>query len=122
MEDLTPVSLEGSAEVVDGDAGEAGHDGVGDARGKLAEQHVVNPLRAPAGDDVVTFFKLGQEGGHFQRIVLQVAVHGEDELAFGVVEAGGQRGGLAEVAAQLDNENAAVDGGNLFKQAVGAGA
>jgi dsRNA-specific ribonuclease len=52
--------------------------------------------------------------------VLQVAVHGEDELARGVVETGRQGRGLAEVAAQLDHQHAAVDRGNLFQQLVGA--
>jgi len=51
--------------------------------------------------------------------VLEIAVHGEDIVALGVVEAGGEGGGLAEVAAELDDENAAVYGGDLFKQAVG---
>ncbi len=69
---------------------------------------------------VVTFFKLGEEVGHLVGVVLEIAVHCEDEVALGVVEAGGQGGGLAEVAAELDDENAAVDGGDLFQQAVGA--
>jgi hypothetical protein len=51
--------------------------------------------------------------------VLEIAVHGEDVVALGVVEAGGEGRGLAEVAAKLDNENAAVYGGDLFKQTVG---
>ena len=38
----------------------------------------------------------------------------------GVVEAGGQCRSLAEVAAQLDHQHAAVDRGNLFQQLVGA--
>jgi len=75
---------------------------------------------APAADDVVTLFKLGEEVGDLVGIVLEIAVHGEDEVALGVVEAGGEGGGLAEVSAELDDENAAVDGGDLFKQAVGA--
>jgi hypothetical protein len=37
-----------------------------------------------------------------------------------VVEASGEGGGLAEVAAELDDENAAVDGGDLFKEAIRA--
>src|SRR5882757_4512886 len=76
-------------------------------------------MLAPAADDVVTLFELGEEVGDLLRIVLEIAVHGEDEVALGVVEAGGEGGGLAEVAAELDDENAAVYGGDLFKQAVG---
>src|SRR5258708_38207244 len=79
-------------------------------------------MLAPAADDVVALFKLGEEVGNLVGIVLEIAVHGEDEVALGVIEAGGEGGGLAEVAAELDDENAAVDGGDLFKQSVGPGA
>ncbi len=75
-------------------------------------------LRQPR-DDVVALFELFKEVGDLVGVVLQVAVHGEDELARGVVEAGGQGRGLAEVAAQLDDEHAAVDRGDLFEKLVG---
>ena len=52
--------------------------------------------------------------------MLQIAVHRQNELARGMVEAGRQRRGLAKVAAQLDHQHAAVDRGNLFQQLVGA--
>ena len=52
--------------------------------------------------------------------MLQIAIHGDDVLALGVVEAGGEGAGLAEVAAELDDEDAGVYGGDLFQQAVGA--
>ena len=56
--------------------------------------------------------------GNLVGVVLQVAVHGQDELARGVVEARRQRRGLAEVAAQLDDQHTAVDRGNLLHQLV----
>ena len=37
-----------------------------------------------------------------------------------MIETGGESGGLTEVAAQLDDEHAAVDGGDLFEEPVGA--
>ena len=120
LDDLAAVGLEGGAEVVDVDAAEDRHEPVGDARGNAAEEEVVAALLAPAADDVVALFELGEEVGDLVGVVLQVAVHGEDEVALGVVEAGGEGGGLAEVAAELDDEDAAVDGSDLFKQAVGA--
>ena len=36
-----------------------------------------------------------------------------------MVKPGSESGGLTEVAAKLDDENAGVDGGDLFKQPVG---
>ena len=41
--------------------------------------------------------------------MLQIAIHGDDVLAAGVVETGGESGGLAEVAAQFDDRHTAVD-------------
>ncbi len=37
-----------------------------------------------------------------------------------MIEASGQSGGLTEVAAEFDDEDAAVDSSDLFKEAVGA--
>ena len=52
--------------------------------------------------------------------MLEVAVHGQDELALRVVETGGEGAGLAEVAAELDDEDAGVYGGDLFQETIGA--
>ena len=52
--------------------------------------------------------------------MLQIAVHREDVVALGVIEAGGERRGLTEVAPQFDDQNAAVDGRDLLEQLVGA--
>ena len=56
------------------------------------------------------------KSGNLAGVVLQVAVHGDDELALRVVEAGGQRRGLAEVAAQFDDQHPAIDRSNLLEQ------
>jgi hypothetical protein len=52
--------------------------------------------------------------------VLQVAVHGEDELTGCVVKSGGKGRSLAEVAAELDNQDPGIDGSNLLQELVGA--
>ena len=120
LDDFAAVGLEGGAEVVDGDAGEGGHQLVGGAGGDASEKEVVAAFGAPTADDVVAFLEFGEEAGDLVGVVLEVAVHGEDELALRVVEAGGEGGGLAEVAAEFDDEDARIDGGDLFKEAVGA--
>ncbi len=54
--------------------------------------------------------------------MLQVAIHGDDVVAAGVVEAGGQGGSLAEVSAQFYHRNPAVhrrDFAQQVKRAVG---
>ena len=105
---------------MDIDARELGHEPVCGARRDTAQDEVVAALAAPSTHDVVAFFQLGEEVGDLVGIVLEVAIHGEDVIALGVVKAGGEGAGLAEVAAQFDDEDPAVDGGDLFEQAVGA--
>ena len=119
LDHFAAIGFEGGAEVVDGNAGEPRHDPVGAGGGNAAQDEVVNAHLAPAGDDVVSLVELFKKSGNVVGIVLQVAVHGQDELARGVVKAGGQGRGLAKVAAQLDDQHAAVDGGNFFKELVG---
>ena len=81
---------------------------------------VVDALFAPSADDVVALFELVEEVGDLLRIVLQIAIHRQDELALRMIEARGQRRGLSEIAPQLDYQHAAVYRGNLFQQLVGA--
>ena len=52
--------------------------------------------------------------------MLEVAVHGEDVVALGVIESGCKSRGLTEIATEFDDENAAVDGGNFFEEAIGS--
>ncbi len=120
LDDFAAIGLEGGTKVVDVDAAEDGHEPVGCARGNAAEKEVVGALGSPAADDVVAFFEFCEEGGDLVGIVLEVAIHCEDVVSLGVVEAGGEGGGLAEVAAELDDENAGVHCGDLFEEAVGA--
>ena len=51
--------------------------------------------------------------------MLQVAIHGDDVFAAGMVETGRQAGGLAKIAAQLDHGHAAVDGRDLAQHGEG---
>ncbi len=51
--------------------------------------------------------------------MLEVAVHGDDDFASGVVETGGKSGGLAEVAAEVDDEDVGVCGGECGEAGVG---
>ena len=73
-------------------------------------QKLSTRILAPSADDVVTRGNLFQEQRNVVGIVLQIAVHGDDVLAAGMVESGGEARGLAEVAAQLDDGHTAVDG------------
>jgi len=52
--------------------------------------------------------------------VLKIAVHGEDIVALGVVETGSEGRGLSEVAPQLNHQDSAVYGSDLFEKAIGS--
>ena len=71
-----------------------------DAR-EVALERVVLPVLAPAAHDIEAFVELREEQGNVGGIVLQVAVHRDDHVAFREVETGHHRGGLAEVAAEM---------------------
>src|ERR1039457_3549435 len=105
---LATISLEGGIEIVQINPAQLGHQPVRDLGGNTPHHEVVNALLAPSAHDVVPLAQLLQEQGNVMRIVLQIAVHGNHILAFGVVEARGQRRSLPEVAAQLHYNHAAV--------------
>ena len=80
-------------------------------------------LLAHRVDDVGALAPLGDHVGDQLRRVLQVGVDHRDDVADGVLEAGGQRGLVAEVARQVDDAHARVGGGDPVEQlgrAVGA--
>ena len=86
------------------DAGHAGDQLVGDLRRNLAQEQAVLAVLAPAGDEVEVFVQ--QPGDHARdvdRVVLQVAVHGHDDIAARRIDAGLHGGGLLEVARQFDD-------------------
>ena len=67
-------------------------------------------FRHPAMMSAGLLLEQRHHGGDVARIVLQVAVHRDDVAAAGVGEAGGKGGGLAEIAAELDDAQPGVRG------------
>src|SRR5271165_2827412 len=108
LQNVAAVGFERGPEVVDVDAADLGHHPVGDARRDAAHPEIVDAHFAPSADNVVTGRNLFQKQRDVVGIVLQIAIHGDDVLAAGMVETGRQSSGLAEVAAQLDHRYAAV--------------
>ena len=113
FENLAAIGFEGGAKVVNVDAAQLGHQPVRHAGGDAAHPEIIDAHLAPAADDVVAGGNLFQKQRDVGGIVLQIAIHGDDVLAPGMVETGGQSGGLAEVAAELDHRDAAIDGRDL---------
>src|ERR1700693_1637476 len=96
-QDFSAVSFESGAEIVDVNAAQLGHQPVGAARRKATQPEIVDAILAPAADDVVTLGNFLEEQRNVGGIVLQVAVHGDDVFAAGMVEAGSEAGGLSKI-------------------------
>ena len=107
LDDLAAVRLERAAEVVERDARDAGDDPVGDPRRQHAHG-VVLPVLAPAADDVVALVELLEQARDVVRIVLQVAVHEDEDLAAAVVDPRLHRGRLPEVAAEAHHAHVRI--------------
>ena len=60
-------------------------------------------MLAPSAGDVEAFVDLLQQRGDVFRGMLQIAIHGDDDVAFGFVKAGRERRCLAEIAAQANH-------------------
>ena len=78
---------------------------------------VVLPVLAPAAHDVVALVDLRQQPRDVVRVVLQVAVHGDDDVAAAVVDPGLDCRRLAEVAAKRDHAHAAIADGEAGRAA-----
>ena len=114
LDDFAAIDFEGGAEIVDVDSGELGHHPVGNTRRQAAHDEIVHALLAPAADDVAASgFKSFQHYRDVVRVVLQVAVHGNNDFAGGVVKSGGEGGGLAVIALETDDGDARIIKGNL---------
>src|SRR5208283_2224627 len=99
-QDFAPVSLTSCAKVVDVNAAQFRHEPVGAARRNAPQPEIIDAILAPSDDNVVTLGNLLQEQRDIGRIVLQVAVHGDDVFPAGMVKSSSQAGGLTKVAAQ----------------------
>ena len=71
------------------------------------EQRLLAVL-APAADDIVTLVEFAQDSFDILRVILQVGVNRDDNLAPRRVEAGRHRRRLAEIAAKMYDMPAAV--------------
>src|SRR5262249_34284557 len=107
-QNLAAIGFEGSAEVVELDAAKFGHQPICCAARNLAHEPVVAAGIAPAADEVVAFFDFFEEFWNLFGIMLQIAVHRNDDFTAREIETGFERGCLAKVTAEADEIHAAV--------------
>lgn len=121
LEKGSAEGLERAAGVDDRLVGDPVAHAVGDARRDPAHPVVLPPL--PHAADDVEAVDLGEEPRDVRRVVLQVGVQGDDDLAAGVAEAGVHRRRLAAVPALVEHAHAVVVPGQPpqdFRAGVGA--
>ena len=109
LDDFAAVGVERTAEVRDVDAGEAPEHPVDHPARQRPAPRVVASLTAPTGD-VRARLDRPHELRDVLRLVLEVAVHRDEDLAACAREAGLHRGVLAEVALEADDAHARVGG------------
>jgi hypothetical protein len=74
----------------------------------MRDDCIIHAMFAPAAGDVEALVDFFEQRRNVLGAVLQVTIHCNDDVALGFVEAGGESGGLAEVAAQADHFEVAV--------------
>ena len=86
LENFAAIRLERGAKIMNVDTAELGHQPVRATGGDASQPKIVDALFAPAADDVVTLREFFEEDRNIGGIMLQVAVHGDDELTSGMIE------------------------------------
>ena len=105
--DLRPIGLEARVHVVEANPrDEAGHT-VEDLRRKPAGPRIL-ALRLPTRHEIEALVQLREQPRNLRRVVLEITVDGHDHVARCFREAGSERRGLAEVAAEPDDADVVV--------------
>ena len=107
LDGVAPVRVEGAAEVRDRNAREAAQHAVDHSRGQGAADGVLAPAPASARNVVAGLDRL-DESRNVLRLVLEVAVHRDDDVPARPRQPGMHRGMLAEVAFEADGAHAHV--------------
>ena len=112
--DLSAVGLEAAVHVVEPQPREPSRDAVEDPREQPSRPRIAAP-RLPAGDQVEALVEFREQTRDLCRIVLEVAVDRDDDIALGLRKPGSERRRLAEVAAQPDDPHVVRAGMQLHQ-------
>src|SRR5581483_4671634 len=81
FENFAAICLKGCTKIVDVNAAQLGHQPVRATGRDASEPQIIDADFAPAADDVIALGNLFQKHRDVGRIVLQIAIHGDDVLA-----------------------------------------
>src|SRR6185503_14481589 len=106
---LAAVSFQRTTVVMKWHAADPRDQTVRDHRRYLARDHLVFPVFAPTGDDVVTLIKFIEETCDVRWIVLEIGVHRDQYFSLCRVDARGHRCCLTVVPAEGNDANARIE-------------
>jgi hypothetical protein len=113
LDDLAPIGLETTVEVVQRDSGRLADGPVEEPGRQRLACRVLSAL-LPARDQIEALVQLREQLGNLARVVLPVGVQRDDGRAAGDHEAVSQRRRLPEVAPELEDEDVAARGGETL--------
>src|SRR5579871_2217684 len=108
LQNFAAVGFERGAKVMQIYSGKFGHHPTRHPARNLAQEPVVLAGIAPAADQVKSFLDFFQELGNFFRIVMQIAVHGDDDFTAGKIKSGFERGSLTKISPETNQVYAAI--------------
>src|ERR1041385_9134111 len=112
VDELASIRLERAPGVPDRNAADPAKDAVGHPRRELAAQERVLAAPPITRNQIVPLPELRHQRGDIRRVVLEVAIHADDDLPPGMIESGLERGGLSIVLGQRDQADPLVGGGD----------
>src|SRR5215217_4122014 len=95
------------------DAADPRNQTVREHRRYLACDHLVFPIFAPTGDDVITLIEFVEETRDVCRIVLEISIHRNQNFSLRRIDTGGHRCCLAVVSPQRNHTYTWVELSNL---------
>src|SRR6185369_6971025 len=116
VQQVAAIGFIRGAEIMQIHSAQLRHCPVRDSRWDSPKHEIVHALLAPSAYDVEAFLQLRDEQRNVVGIMLQVAIHGDDKFAFGVIESGCQGWSLPKIPAKLNHDHAAIDIGYLLQQ------
>src|SRR5215472_14786371 len=102
LQRLPPIGFQGASIIVQMNPRNRRDEPVGQRTRQLALERGVLPSLPPARDKIVAFIQFGQELRNIGRIVLEIAIHGDEDISLGKTNPGHESRRLTGITAQLD--------------------
>src|SRR6266436_9870524 len=102
LQRLPPIGFQGASIIVQIDPRNRRDEPVGKRAWQITLERGVLPLLPPARDEIVALIQFGQELRNIGRIILKIAIHGDEDISLGKTNPGHESRRLSGITAQLD--------------------